>query len=177
MLRLIFSTDIVRLFLLSTIWFPDITFSGVASIGSYPRRSLVGPSSYTSEILGCLDPLLLGFARPGYSSLSEGNFISVVTFLGSYVAEMTFTYLQVAYHISLLDIIIVFVILFAILDNPFLAPGQAVPALLWDASPASVESIALQFELGEESGARRWIAIGAERLRAVHFVNHHRVVG
>ena len=119
---------------------------------------------HTSEILGCLDALLLGFARPGSSSLGKGNFIPVMAFLSPDIVKMTFAYLQVIYHITLLHIIIVFLIFFTIFHDPFFAPCQAFPVMWGDASPATAESIAMQFELGDKGSATRLVASCAQGL-------------
>ena len=49
---------------------------------------------------------------------------------------------------------------------------------MWgDASPATAESIAMQFELGDKGSATRLVASCAQGLGAFHFINHHGVVG
>ena len=87
-----------------------------------------------------------------------------MAFLSPDIAKMTLAYFQIAYHITLLHIIIVFLIFFAIFHDPFFAPCQTFPVLWGDASSASAESIALQFELGDEGSARRLVATCAQRL-------------
>lgn len=66
-----------------------------------------------------------------------------MAFLSPDIVKMTFAYLQVTYHITLLHIIIVFLIFFSIFNDPFFAPCQAFPVLWVDTCPATVESIAL----------------------------------
>ena len=87
-----------------------------------------------------------------------------MAFLSPDIAQMTLAYLQIAYHITLLHIIIVFLIFFAIFYDPFFAPCHAFPVLWGNACPATVESIALQFELGDKGRARRLVATCAQGL-------------